>query len=106
MEDSAKPEWDGDFDPMADPEEQKHILSVLDSFRSYRRLAHFNGTHVRRQAFYSLPSEHWNLLSRPPFSVLESLNKLDDLVDLHAELAEAIFKVGFKAFLEPKLDSE
>jgi len=106
MEDSAKPEWDGDFDPMADPEEQKHILSVLDSFRSYRRLAHFNGTHVRRQAFYSLPSEHWNLLSRPPFSVLESLNKLDDLVDLHAELAEAIFKVGFKAFLGPKLDSE
>jgi carnosine N-methyltransferase len=106
MEKSEKPEWDGDFDPMADPEEQKHILSVLDSFRSYRRLAHFNGTHVRRQAFYSLPSEHWSLLSRPPFSVLESLNKLDDLIDLHAELAEAIFKVGFKAFLAPRLDSE
>lgn len=26
-------EWDGDFDPMSDPEERKHILSVLDSFR-------------------------------------------------------------------------
>jgi hypothetical protein len=26
-------EWEGDFDPMADPEEQRHILSVLDSFR-------------------------------------------------------------------------
>jgi hypothetical protein len=106
MDKPTKPEWDGDFDPMADPEEQKHILSVLDSFRSYRRFAHFNGTHVRRQAFYSLPSEHWSLLSSPPFSILNSLNKLDDLIDLHAELAEAIFKVGFKAFLAPKLDSE
>jgi carnosine N-methyltransferase len=26
-------EWEGDFDPMADPEEQRHLLSVLDSFR-------------------------------------------------------------------------
>jgi carnosine N-methyltransferase len=26
-------EWEGDFDPMADSEEQKHLLSVLDSFR-------------------------------------------------------------------------
>jgi hypothetical protein len=26
-------EWEGEFDPMADPEEQRHILSVLDSFR-------------------------------------------------------------------------
>ena len=29
----AEKEWEGDFDPMADPEEQAHILSVLDSFR-------------------------------------------------------------------------
>ena len=26
-------EWEGDFDPMADPDEQRHLLSVLDSFR-------------------------------------------------------------------------
>lgn len=26
-------EWEGDFDPMADPEEKKHVLSVLESFR-------------------------------------------------------------------------
>jgi len=74
--------------------------------RSYRRLAHFNGTHVRRQAFYSLPSEHWSLLSQPPFSVLDSLSKLDDLIDSNAELAEAIFMAGFKAFIAPGLDSE
>ncbi|KAF2124661.1 methyltransferas-like protein [Dothidotthia symphoricarpi CBS 119687] len=99
-------EWEGDFDPMADPEEQQHLLSVLDSFRSYRRLAHFNGTHVRRQAFYSLPQEHWTLLSQPPFSLLASFNKLDDLIDSNAELAEAIFTAGFKAFLAPTIDSE
>ena len=99
-------EWDGNFDPMSDPEERRHLLSVLDSFRSYRRLAHFNGTHVRRQAFYSLPSQHWTLLSKPPFSVLDHLSKLDDLIDKHAELAEAIFRVGFKTFLAPTLDSD
>lgn len=74
--------------------------------RSYRRLAHFNGTHVRRQAFYSLPQEHWTLLSQPPFSILDSFSKLDDLIDGNAELAEAIFKAGFQAFLAPTLDSE
>ncbi|KAH8728146.1 methyltransferase-like protein [Phaeosphaeriaceae sp. PMI808] len=98
-------EWEGDFDPMADPEEKRLLLSVLDSFRSYRRLAHFNGTHVRRQAFYSLPQEHWMLLSNPPFSILDTFSKLDDLIDCNAELAEAIFKAGFKAFLAPTLDS-
>ncbi|KAF2849135.1 methyltransferas-like protein [Plenodomus tracheiphilus IPT5] len=102
----AAKEWEGDFDPMADPEERRHLLSVLDSFRSYRRLAHFNGTHVRRQAFYSLPQEHWMLLSRPPFSVLDSLSQLDDLIDSNAELAEAIFVAGFKAFLAPTIDSD
>ncbi|PSN74229.1 methyltransferas-like protein [Corynespora cassiicola Philippines] len=99
-------EWEGEFDPMSDPDERKHLLSVLDSFRSYRRLAHFNGTHVRRQAFYSLPSEHWTLLAKAPFSILDSLNKLDDLIDSNAEIAEAIFIAGFKAFLAPSIDSE
>lgn len=27
-------EWEGDFDPLADPDEKRHLLSVLDSFRS------------------------------------------------------------------------
>ncbi|KAH6644682.1 methyltransferas-like protein [Boeremia exigua] len=98
-------EWEGDFDPLSDPDEKKHLLSVLDSFRSYRRLAHFNGTHVRRQAFYSLPQEHWTLLSKPPFSVLDSFNKMDDLIDKNAELAEAIFMAGFKGFIAPTIDS-
>ncbi|KAJ4339948.1 hypothetical protein N0V87_002887 [Didymella glomerata] len=99
-------EWEGDYDPLADADEKRHLLSVLDSFRSYRRLAHFNGTHVRRQAFYCLPQEHWMMLSKPPFSVLESLNRLDDLIDSNAELAEAIFMAGFKGFIAPTVDSD
>lgn len=65
-----------------------------------------NGTHARRRAFYSLPQEHWTLLSKPPFSILESFNRLDDLIDNNADLAEAIFKAGFKAFLAPTIDSD
>jgi carnosine N-methyltransferase len=50
--------------------------------------------------------EHWTLLSKPPFSVLDSLNKLDDLIDSNAELAEAIFMTGFKNFIAPTIDSD
>jgi carnosine N-methyltransferase len=45
------------------------------------------------------------LLSKPPFSILDSFSKLDDLIDCNAELAEAIFKAGFRAFIAPTLDS-
>lgn len=46
------------------------------------------------------------MLSRPPFSVLDSLNKMDDLIDSNAELAEAIFMTGFKGFIAPTIDSD
>jgi carnosine N-methyltransferase len=46
------------------------------------------------------------MLSKPPFSVLESLNKLDDIIDSNAELAEAIFMAGFKGFIAPTIDSD
>lgn len=46
------------------------------------------------------------LLSKPPFSVLDTFSKLDDLIDSNADLAEAIFKAGFKAFFAPSIDSE
>lgn len=46
------------------------------------------------------------LLSKPPFSILDTFSKLDDLIDCNAELAEAIFKAGFQAFLAPTLDSD
>jgi hypothetical protein len=37
---------------------------------------------------------------------LDSLSKLDDLIDANAELAEAIFMTGFRGFIAPTLDSE
>lgn len=46
------------------------------------------------------------MLSKSPFSVLDSLNKLDDLIDSNAELAEAIFMAGFKGFIAPTIDSD
>jgi carnosine N-methyltransferase len=46
------------------------------------------------------------LLSKPPFSLLDTFSKMDDLIDSNAELAEAIFVAGFKAFLAPTLDGE
>lgn len=46
------------------------------------------------------------MLSKPPFLVLDSLNKMDDLIDSNAELAEAIFMAGFKGFIAPTIDSD
>jgi carnosine N-methyltransferase len=37
--------------------------------------------------------------------MLDTFSKMDDVIDGNAELAEAIFKAGFRAFLAPTLDS-
>lgn len=57
-----------------------------------------NTTHRRRQAFYALPSAHWQMLSQPPFSILDNFNKVDDAIDTNAEIADAILEVGLKSF--------
>ncbi|KAJ5625132.1 hypothetical protein N7510_001441 [Penicillium lagena] len=90
--------WAGDFDPFSDPEERRVLFAAFDSFRQYRRTAHFNTTHRRRKAFYALPSAHWQMLAEPPFSVLDSFNKVDDAIDTNAEIAEAILAVGLESF--------
>ncbi|KAJ5704155.1 hypothetical protein N7493_011293 [Penicillium malachiteum] len=90
--------WAGDFDPFADPEERRVLFAAFDSFRQYRRNAHQNTTHRRRQAFYALPSEHWQMLSEPPFSILDQFNKVDDAIDTNAEIADAILAVGLESF--------
>lgn len=69
-----------------------------DRDRQYRRTAHLNTTHRRRQAFYSLPSSHWQLLSEPPFSLLDNFNHVDDAIDTNAEIADAILAVGLQSF--------
>ncbi|KAF2843526.1 N2227-domain-containing protein [Patellaria atrata CBS 101060] len=84
---------------MDDPEELKVIYAALDSFRSFRHLAHYNVTHLRRQSFYALKSAHWNLLASPPFSVLDSLSAVDDAIDANADIAEEIFRAGLANFL-------
>ncbi|KAK5789170.1 hypothetical protein VI817_008294 [Penicillium citrinum] len=71
---------------------------LKDIYRQYRRTAHRNTTHRRRQAFYALPSEHWQMLSEPPFSILDHFNAVDDAIDVNAEIADAILAVGLKSF--------
>lgn len=55
-------------------------------------------THLRRQSFYALPSTHWALLAKPPFSVLDTLAAVDDAIDANADIAEAIFRTGVGSF--------
>ncbi|KAF7712626.1 Uncharacterized protein PECH_002876 [Penicillium ucsense] len=90
--------WAGDYDPFSDDGERRSLFAALDSFRQYRRTMHQMVTHRRRQAFYALPSEHWQMLSQPPFSFLDTLNHVDDAIDTNAELADAILALGLESF--------
>ncbi|KAL1641800.1 hypothetical protein SLS58_005840 [Diplodia intermedia] len=99
-------EWQGDLDPQDDAEEQRVIHATLDSFQNYRRIAHYNVTHVRRQNFYAMPAAHWNLLAGPPFNLLDTFNAVDDAIDANADLAEAIFRAGAPNFgINPAITS-
>ncbi|KAI5304553.1 hypothetical protein KEM56_006351 [Ascosphaera pollenicola] len=94
-------EWAGEYDPLADEAERKVLFSVLDSFKKYRKTAHHNVTHSRRQAFYALPSSHWQMLAEPPFSILENLSKVDDAIDANADISELILANGLSSFCLP-----
>ncbi|RYC60823.1 hypothetical protein CHU98_g5390 [Xylaria longipes] len=85
-------EWDGVEDAIEDPEEIRVIFCALDSFR---------------QAFYSLPQAHWQMLAAPPFNYLETLNRVDDAINSNAELARTIVKMGLRSFgmVEPNKDA-
>ncbi|KAK5128960.1 hypothetical protein LTR85_000293 [Meristemomyces frigidus] len=87
-----------DARPPSDPEELRVLYAALDSFRQYRRAAHYNITHLRRQSFYSLPSAHMDLLSEPPFSLPETFDAVDDAIDCNADIAEAILTAGLSFF--------
>ncbi|KAH8698899.1 N2227-like protein-domain-containing protein [Talaromyces proteolyticus] len=90
--------WQGDFDPFADREERRVLFAALDSFRQYRRSAHLNNTHRRRQSFYALPQRHWQMLAEPPFSILENFDKVDDAIDTNSDIADAILETGLQSF--------
>ncbi|KAI1659941.1 N2227-domain-containing protein [Daldinia decipiens] len=91
-------QWNGVEEAIEDPEEIRVIFCALDSFSQYAKTAHLNCTHLRRQAFYALPQAHWQLLAQPPFSYLDTLNRIDDAIESNAELARIIVKVGLKSF--------
>lgn len=63
---------------------------TADPTRHYRRAAHYNVTHARRQQFYALPRSQWELLAAPPISYLDTLNRVDDAIDANADIADAI----------------
>ncbi|KAK1760909.1 carnosine N-methyltransferase [Echria macrotheca] len=91
--------WGGIETSIEDPEEEKVIFCALDSFMQYARAAHFVCTHLRRQAFYALPQEQWQMLAAPPFNYLDTLEKVDEAINSNAELAEAIVRAGLPNFL-------
>ncbi|KAL8737741.1 MAG: hypothetical protein Q9181_001398 [Wetmoreana brouardii] len=90
--------WAGESDVFADAEERRVLFATLDSFRQYRRVAHFNTTHRRRQNLYALPSEEWKLLSAPPFNFLSILDQVDDAIDANADIATQILETGLESF--------
>ncbi|KAJ9609777.1 hypothetical protein H2200_006105 [Cladophialophora chaetospira] len=82
--------------PLAGSQERLVVFAALDSFR-------------RRQNLYALPSSQWQLLAAPPFSLLETLNAVDDALDHNADLADEIVQLDLAAFgllEEPPKDSE
>lgn len=45
-----------------------------------------------------MPSAHWQMLSEPPFSILDTLNQVDDAIDTNAEIADAILALSLESF--------
>ena len=78
-------------------------MNATDSYCSqYRKNAHYNTSHRRRQNLYALPSSQWQILFAPPFSLLDTLNAVDDALDQNAELADEIVQLGLAAFGLPE----
>ncbi|MCJ1387385.1 hypothetical protein MMC18_000228 [Xylographa bjoerkii] len=97
-EDGMKELWQGGHSFLSDEEERRVLFAALDSFRQYRRAAHHNVTHRRRQNFYALPTTQWQLLAAPPFSILSSFDRVDDAIDANADIASEILKASLEAF--------
>ncbi|KAI4147839.1 MAG: hypothetical protein LQ340_005354 [Diploschistes diacapsis] len=94
--------WDGAKESMDDAAERRVLFSALDSFRQYRRLAHLNVTHHKRQDFYTLPAHHWQMLAGPPFNISSKFDQVDHAIDVNAEVAERILETGLVAFGVPE----
>ena len=55
-------------------------------------------THRRRQNFYALPTAQWQKLAAPPFDILANLDRVDDAIDVNADLALQILDTGLQSF--------
>ena len=81
-----------------------------DAPRQYRRAAHYNVTHRRRQNFYALPTAQWQMLAAAPFNLLAKFDRVDDAIDANADIASSILESGLGAFgldskpTEPSMD--
>ena len=64
----------------------------------YRKTAHYNVTHRRRQNFYALPTAQWQMLAAPPFNLLSKFDHVDDAIDANAELASEMLNTALSSF--------
>ena len=69
---------------------------MIDLNSQYRKIAHYNETHRRRQNLYALPTAHWQLLADPPFNILAVLDNVDDAIDENAAIASTILQSGLR----------
>lgn len=74
------------------------LKTLIHYIRQYRKIAHLNVTHRRRQGFYALPSAEWRLLSAAPFNFLSTLDLVDDAIDANADIAAQILGNGLDSF--------
>ncbi|KAL9104934.1 MAG: hypothetical protein Q9163_000179 [Psora crenata] len=88
----------GDGDPFSDPDEKRVLFAALDSFRQYRKIAHYNVTHRRRQNFYALPTGQWQMLAASPFDVLANLDRVDEAIDSNADIASEVTATAVESF--------
>lgn len=76
-------------------------LLITHTASQYQKVAHYNTTHLRRQAFYALPRAHWELLASPPINYLDTLIAVDEAIDQNAALSEAILSTALPSFNIP-----
>ena len=66
--------------------------------RQYRKTAHYNVTHRRRQNLYALPTSQWQMLAAPPFNLLANLDNVDAAIDANGDIASAMLKSALQSF--------
>lgn len=71
---------------------------ILRSNSQYRHAAHYNITHLRRQSFYSLPSEQMSLLASEPFNLTKTFDAVDEAIDINADIADAVLSIGLNTY--------